>query len=278
MNIHVRRTGALGDVLLTTPIIRQLRQLNPNASIHFYTDCPQVYANNPRINSLFTAKSAPSHELIDLDMVYENNPTMHIIEAYERHTFGIPVPDKSTEIFVNDEQKAQVGSMIIANGITPETAVVVHMAKSWPSRTMAIEKWMKLIDRIIDKGFQVVIVGSGDDFDYRRPGTISLKGKLSIQHINYLCSLSYAFIGMDSGMYHVAGATPENTCKIFGLFTCAESKYRAPFRKNVFSVKANIECYGCLHRVAPPVTFIGCERKDNECVNRLKVEQVIEML
>lgn len=278
MNIHVRRSGALGDVLLTTPIIRQLRQLNPNANIHFYTDCPQVYANNPHINSLFTAKSAPANELIDLDMVYENNPKMHIIEAYERHTFGIPVLNKETELFVTDEQKEQVKSIIESHRINPETAMIVHMAKSWPSRTMAFEKWMKLIDKIIERGFQVVIVGSGEDFDYRRIGVVSLKGKLSIQHINYLCSLSYAFIGMDSGMYHVAGATPENTCKIFGLFTCAESQYRKPFRKNVFSINANIECYGCLHRVAPPVTFIGCERKDNECVNRLNTEQIIEML
>lgn len=278
MNIHIRRSGALGDVLLTTPIVRQLRQLNPNATIHFYTDCPQVYANNPNVNSIFTTKSAPANELIDLDMVYENNPTMHIIEAYEQYAFGITMPDKTTELFVSNEQKTKVMAVIVAYGIAPEKTVVCHMAKSWDSRTMPIDKWMKLIDAIIDRGFQVVVIGSGADMEYNRTGVINLKGKLSIQHINYLCSLSYAFVGMDSGMFHVAGATPENTCKIFGFFTCAESKYRIPFRKNVFSIRADIECYGCLHRVKPPVTFIGCERKDNECVNRLKVEQVIELL
>ena len=41
--ILVSRRGALGDVIMTTPIVRRLRQENPNAIIDIKTNYPDIY-------------------------------------------------------------------------------------------------------------------------------------------------------------------------------------------------------------------------------------------
>ena len=45
--ILVRRTGAFGDVICTTPVVRRLRQENPDSEIDVDTQYPQVFLNSP---------------------------------------------------------------------------------------------------------------------------------------------------------------------------------------------------------------------------------------
>lgn len=278
MEIHIKRSGALGDVLLTTPIVRRLRELNPNSTIYFYTECSEIYENNSDVDYILPSNQSPSENLINLDMVYENNPKMHIIDAYSQYVFGKNIKIRETKLVVTNKHKSFVNHIIASRNIIPEKAIICHMAKSWKSRTMPLIKWIYLIEELLKLGFQPIIVGAGGDLEHDNLNIINLKGQLNIHHINYLCSISYAFIGMDSGIFHVAGATPENTCKVFGIFTCAESKYRMPFRKNVFPIETYINCYGCLHRIKPPVTFINCEREDNACVNMINIDKIIDEL
>lgn len=273
--INIKRSGALGDVILTTPIIRKLRELNPDSIINLFTDVPVVYKNNPRVNGVFTASSCPLENRIDLDLVYERNPQMHIIDAYSQYVFDSKLINKRTELFPNDDEKIKVLNIMNENRIIKHKAVLIHMAKSWENRTIALHRWAEFIDRLIDKGLQPVIVGSGDDYDYKHPQVINLKNKLSIHHIYMLCSTVYAFVGIDSGLLHVAGATEDNTCKIFGIFTCAEAQYRMPFRMNTSPIESVIDCYGCLHRKPAPVTFAGCDRGDNLCTELINWESLI---
>ena len=46
-SILVRRTGAFGDVIDTTPVVRRLRQENPDAEIDVDTQYPHVFLNSP---------------------------------------------------------------------------------------------------------------------------------------------------------------------------------------------------------------------------------------
>jgi ADP-heptose:LPS heptosyltransferase len=54
MNILLWKIGALGDILMTTPLVRQLRRALPGASIHYLTGnrCTGILAGNPHIDKV----------------------------------------------------------------------------------------------------------------------------------------------------------------------------------------------------------------------------------
>lgn len=47
--VIVKRTGAIGDVLLTTPLIAEIKRQNPQSEIFVETDFPQIFKNNPHV-------------------------------------------------------------------------------------------------------------------------------------------------------------------------------------------------------------------------------------
>lgn len=55
-NILIIRLSSLGDVLLTTPIVRSIKKLNPSASIDFIVqkEFLEVYQNNPHLRNCFS--------------------------------------------------------------------------------------------------------------------------------------------------------------------------------------------------------------------------------
>ncbi len=66
MKILVVRFSSIGDVVLTTPIVRCLKEQLPNATIHFITkkNFSSIIENNPNIDKIFTIKSS-INEVID---------------------------------------------------------------------------------------------------------------------------------------------------------------------------------------------------------------------
>lgn len=66
MKILVVRFSSIGDVVLTTPIVRCLKTQLPNATIHFITkkNFISIIENNPNIEKIFTIQSS-INEVID---------------------------------------------------------------------------------------------------------------------------------------------------------------------------------------------------------------------
>ena len=79
--VLVHRAMALGDVLLATPIIRELAQQGYDVDVS--SNYPFVFKGNPYIKqSLLPSQVSASdyEDIYNLDMVYENNPKQHIIK------------------------------------------------------------------------------------------------------------------------------------------------------------------------------------------------------
>lgn len=68
MKILVIRFSSIGDVVLTTPIVRCLKQQIPGATIHFITKrkFSTILANNPNIDKLITIQSSINEVITDL--------------------------------------------------------------------------------------------------------------------------------------------------------------------------------------------------------------------
>ena len=70
-SILVRRTGAFGDVIDTTPVVRRLRHENPDAEIDVNTQYPRVSLNSPHRVGL--KRDIAYDRVIDLNMAFERN-------------------------------------------------------------------------------------------------------------------------------------------------------------------------------------------------------------
>ncbi len=66
MKILVLRFSSIGDIVLTTPVVRALKQQLPNAQIHYVTkkSFGVVLANNPYIDQLFLLEKDNLNELV----------------------------------------------------------------------------------------------------------------------------------------------------------------------------------------------------------------------
>ena len=275
--IGVHRTGALGDVILTTPIVRRLKELYPEKEIWISTICPDAYWNNPRVAKVVRSKGEIASDVIfDLDLVYEKDPKRLITSAYAEAVFGSDDFDLKPEMWSTTQNFVRARSMLSGIDFTKDKVIVIHMAVSWPNRTWPREKWMNVIRGLSAQNYRVVVIGRGSDFKADLYGGVyNLNDILNVQEIREVIRNAGCFVGMDSGMIHVAQTT---STPIVGMFTCAKAEYRISRYENVTPLIPSVDCYGCLHEQAPPVTFVGCKRGDLKCLTDITPEMVVNAI
>jgi len=285
--VLVKRKGAVGDVILTTPILRRMREIHgQEAVINFATNCGSIYQNNPYIDAVLpgnTTNDGYTH-FVDLDTSYERTPEQHIIESYTKVAFAEDgwQYDKRTELFPTENEKDFVhGKLSHFNLDSDEIlqkCVVLHPAVTWKNRTFPKEFWQRASDLMATNGRKIILVGKSNDHQITGNSVVNMQNIFTLQQLAFLISLCETFVSNDSGLLHVAGTS--NT-KIVGLFTCAKGEYRVPFRNgeygyNCLILKPQVDCYGCLHKEKPPVFFTDCRRGDYKCLTEITPSQVAE--
>lgn len=281
--ILVKRAGALGDVLMTTPIVRHLKEMGgDDVTVDVATNCGAVYINNPLINQVVPPNHPTSayDKVIDLDLAYERAPNQHIIDAFSMVAFESVDYDKSTMMVVPESDRGVVAQKLKEAGVEPGGFVVVHMAVTWKNRTLPKEFWAQALDKVVQAGFKVVQIGAGPDHTLSQRGLIDFTKQLTLHQIAALISASECFVSNDSGMLHIAGTTDT---PIVGIFTSAKGEFRVPFRNGSYGhkvaiVKPDIACIGCLHREPPPVVYCDCRRGDFKCLDLIKPEMVLHAM
>lgn len=277
--ILIRRQGALGDVILTTPIARRLRTENPDAIINVATNSGNIYIGNKNVNNVFPGNHSVQgyDRVVDLDLGYEKRPKMHSIDAFSMEAFGDCDYDKQTTLTPTESDHQVALSKISEFGIDPANMVIAHPAVTWRNRTWPREYWEKLLKGITDAGKRVVVVGSGSDFHLSGQDIFDFIGKFTPHQIAALMSRASCFVGNDSGILHVAGTTD---VPIVGIFTSAKGEYRIPWRNGTYGhscvvIHPEVSCYGCLHDEKPPVVFCDCRRGDFKCLAEVTPEKVL---
>lgn len=294
MHILVRRTGALGDVLDTTAIVGRLRRENPDAVIDFVTAHPATYFGNPHVNRVLLASAPWSRSacdrFVDLDGIHEAAlRRVHAIDAMSEHVFG----DRDTPKVIVLRHDPEPPSWIKTDW---SRTVVVHPARSWPQRTLPEPFWVEVISRLDHAGYDVVIVGTAQDWDSlggfgrfrisNTCGCLTLSEQASVIH-NAQC-----FLASDTGMINVAFATPTpivwlgTMCLPWMMEHVRPSVDHFAIGAGFHPIMANVECVGCIHRIDRPVTFAPCQwegsSEENKCVRAfdpaMVVAKVVEVM
>jgi ADP-heptose:LPS heptosyltransferase/GT2 family glycosyltransferase len=249
--IVIRRSMALGDVILTTPIIRAIKASNPLSDIHVQTDFPAVFANNPSVTRAAKAiPEMPNQLVVDINGAYEDAPMRHVLEAYEAKTreqvTGLGEVEWRTELFPSrkDMQWAQA---MIAKAEGRPVCLIHGDVSHWPGKNPSQSLWDATASRLRKEGWRVFVVGTttnepafGNDLD--------LRGQTGVLQLAALCAHAKLFLGPDSGPLHVSQAAG---CPTIGVFGVTSARFLMTHGSKLSPVEspASIPSTGLRHRL-----------------------------
>lgn len=276
MKILVKRAGAFGDVLATTPVVARLRKENPGAIIDIETDHTAAYFQNPHIQAAMRSdhpyfKLAPGFDrVIDLNGAYEKDRRLHAIDAYMEIAFGDRGGDRQIVFDFNREAMPPPLS-----GRPWDETVVLHPAISWPQRTLSRSWWRSLAKELLGIGWGVYFVGTEQD----RLRELTMPVHLhTTRHQAAIINAAACFVCSDSGLLTLAHATK---APIVGLFTMTRPELVTYDRQGqrgwqFFPIVADIECAGCGELETEVRSYFPCRFGHNNCVNSFEVGKVVD--
>lgn len=214
----IQRKSALGDVLWIEPVIRRLAK--DYFRVIVITPYADLFENHPLSNVRFRKKLHPFLKIVreiskaffgsvgflDLGMVYEKSPKMHILQAYLNKA-GYPTePLSCPRIYLSEKEKQ--------NSWTTRSVVLHITAPSANKnyRTIAGIDWISVRNYLEKKNYKVV--GITDD-SFTNP-FYTTQCKPSIRELIVLIKKCSLFIGIDSGPSHIAAALKIPSIIFFG--------------------------------------------------------------
>lgn len=269
--ILLQRFGALGDVLNTTPVLRRLRKENPNAFIDVVTAKLPAYRDNPDLTSLCPGRPAPYYDQsVILDMVYERNRKVNQVEAFMSAAFGDTEGDKTLFLAHDKQPPSRLPRLPWSR------TVVIHPNTSWVQRTFSQAWWQAIADKLVLRGFLVVVTGTNIDRILRGKNILDTRDKLTLAEQASLIENAACALCGPSGVAQVVAAT-ETPLVLLCNITRAEFTMNCRHGElgwNTTIVRTPLDCYGCSEQ-EPPSEFYGCRRGDNACLTSISADTVI---
>ena len=274
--ILVRRRAALGDVIMSTGVVRELKR-RYDCVIDVATEFPNVYANNPNVRAIFHTSAMPdpaAYDLyVNLDDAYEHNPLNHYIDSYFYRAFGTSaVANKSVELFPNEFDHDTVDAFVKDNEL--DNYIVIHIRQwHWPLKNMSWDTWYTVFERLFTHrtDFKIVCVGSKDDGYVEHPLFADAREKLNVQQQKLLMDHARCFVGIDSGPYHIAAASDTH---IISLHTHLLPERIVPKNKLVTPILASVDCVGCNDHQQRPVSQVICKHGDFRCSTSFDADRI----
>jgi ADP-heptose:LPS heptosyltransferase len=270
-HVCFNRFQALGDVVLVTGPLREYKEAHPDHKIYVRTQHPEVFQNNPHIEKILGIEEVFVGRVIELDMAYENEPALSILQAYADKS-GVDPEKCSPELFLKYDTRETLYSKF--PDLEKEPYVVFHQGGGWRSKSFDGLFWLKLAHEVKKTGRRIVLVGKKerDICGIGMSGVTDLVGLLNLHELAWLCKGADLFIGPDSAPLHVSESTGTPS---IGLYTCTDP-FMTHYKPENYVITEST-CRGCKHRQAPGLTWLECpDNRDYKCVRDFPVDKVMD--
>jgi ADP-heptose:LPS heptosyltransferase/SAM-dependent methyltransferase len=230
-SIALKRSIGMGDVVITEPIVRKLKEKWPDAKLTFYTAKPDVikyFKSQPdevvKIDDNDVVKDTlhdTDNEIkFDLDLSYESREETSFIDAYA----------EVVNVKFDSQEDKQVSLVCDEDPLVNEKYVVVcGDGSGWPGKTWDIDNYAEVIKYIKTMGYKVYETGithtEESEPEYHECDFDKL--------VNLIANCDF-YVGTDNGPMHLARGFNRPCFIIAGA---ALPYYSTPNRKNIFYIQ-----------------------------------------
>lgn len=262
----VRRVGGIGDVLMVTPALRQLKIDFPNLDLTFAIDLHstsnnvyyELVKNAPFINRIIDARYVQHSKfdaVVDVSSVcirYEHSglPVLNRIDIFAK-AMGIPkLLDKRSWYQVTPEETAWANQFVAA--FQSKKIVVLHTASMEGKRCWPIEKYTQLVETALKENANIhfVILDFNNKFaNWDIYENCLVASQTTLRQMAALISIADLFLGPDSGPMHLAGAIGVKSLVLFGSIPPDARINHYPTHTGVRL--DGLSCLGCWYKACP---------------------------
>lgn len=277
--------GGIGDVLVSTPAIRALKESYPDRKIIIYCgnrkQC-DVFNNNPYVSSvrllnpwkllkypyhlyvyLFNRKKIKYYQLffqyIPLSWIYEKSVKEIVPEIFRE--LNVVQRINNVQLFFTESEERWARKKLSAYS----KVVIMHIhSRSSVNHHWLQDRWKELVKTLPDYTF--IQIGNNDE-PYV-DGALDWRGKTTLRE--GFCLLKYAssFVGVDSSFAHATNAFNLPGVVLFGDTSPVHWGH-----DNNINIYKKVRCGPCYYDLAPD----KCPY-DNECMKLITVEEVRDAL
>lgn len=184
---------------------------------------------------------------------------------YERYQFDVPVP----ELTIDPENAARVLKALGLVSDRPAIAICPG-AEFGPSKQWPLESHRALAGKLVQRGFQVWVIGgpkdeeAGDRIAGGQEGVFNICGKTRLEDTVDIFSVCAKVVTHDSGLMHVAAAAGAEIVAIYGS---TSPDFTPPLTSSAVIMRYPIDCSPCFERT--------CRFGHYHCLTRISVDEVL---
>jgi ADP-heptose:LPS heptosyltransferase len=247
--IDIVAHGNIGDVIMCTPSLRELKRRNPRCRVRFYSKFSPLVQGLPYIDEALPYEARPT-PAVYLDYVDDGDPiaprTRLIALLGDR--LGLKVTDETTECVVDPTLVA--GYRAAWRSLPRPHIVLARHASGWtPNKEWPAESWTNLIERLAQNA-TVIEIGVSADTATDVPPTnhIDLRGRTSVLEMVAAIAAADLHVGPVSGPMHIAAAVGTPCVILYGGY---EPPFCTTYAGNI-ALATDVPCSPCWLREPCP--------------------------
>lgn len=291
----VSRTGGIGDLLFIQPNLRYLKEKYPT--------CKIIFSCGPQYQSMVETWDCID-EIIDLpfNFSYLVNSDYHAffegviercklaekINAYHLFSKWLNLDLPSDKLIPKQEAKPEVvkecKKWLEENELGEKQFLVAQLRASSPVRTPSLDIWKKIINVVIENGYDVVITDTPrlsstiDDLikDLKQPEKVFNFAKVSrsLDYTIALSSLSMGGFSTDSALVHIMASLDLPVVGIYGPFPGHIRLSTYPKAKWIDVEKECAPCFLHGHRPCPQAKY----GPNSPCYNNIDLDKFVDLV
>jgi ADP-heptose:LPS heptosyltransferase len=294
--ILVYRQSGIGDIVCTFSCLASLRERMPDVLIAYVTrrshmslvgHCRYVdftLEKDSPVAKICARAFRPIRRFCPLlpDELQPPRPRArtHLCDEFFR-AFDIHPASYRNDVSLRIATSAFRGvhARLRCEGIHERRLVAIHTGPTWLTKEWLVEEWNSLV-RMLTSECNVEVIQIGEDrtaygearLAPRVEGARHWLGTLPMAEMLALLSSSILFVGIDSGILHLAGAVGTPCVGIFGP---TDPECFLPRNCASIGVTGELTCIGCHHNASGPMHWMtGCPF-DIRCMREVKATTVL---
>lgn len=205
------------------------------------------------------------------------DPRLHLKNHYLRllAKIGLQVADQPCRLSLPESYLKMAADRLKNAGLNPEIAMLALKPGSscGPARIWPLPQQQELVKRLLEKNYQVILIGSSASRELSHQlqaafdGRVSdFSGQLSLAETAGFIAMASVYLGNDSGLTHLANllGTP-----VVGLYGPTDPHLSGPSQPPAVAIKKSVPCAPCSYKVCP---------YDHRCLKTIEVDEVLEIL